>query len=883
MPLIEVPPPAIKGTYGTIFATGPKVESDYDALSKRLYEDSVREGIPPPHPAAWDAYVKQRGSLYQAGSETPLVVQSLINLERAVNNPTFEGCLGVSGVTALPRGSYPSPPSVKAEDKETRRRAVERIREEQPPTWWTAQHQAAPAHLSVSGPQALLLADRLPGGCFHVPLLREPYRAPLRAEKHPSGSAYITSTPKMWPLGESHGQASSSSSSSAVGTRHRHSAPQDDDDEATFGTAMSLLSNGGSASHASLACSKSQYRSSGGCGGSEGGGGADGVSLGSLSASLASPAHRTTAHRGNGSNALYSGYLDKAPREANASLLMQAVDACGRLGSLGSSADSSAGSSRAKKKGARNRADNANTNGNANGKSKSNGVPGAGPTAVEALDGAVASALETQRQAMRAHAHWLQNHASLPGSHAACSTGLGLGQGQGGGRGDDSSVASAVSQLSQLSLEEPFDMHSAGLTYSQRHAKVPFSSSTHTHAHTTPILTHTHRHTHTHAHPHTPPQTQQACLHTTAARATRALGEHKYKRAHAHASSSPDPAISSGGGPDEDEERAEMRRGRRQRAQASSSHKAPPTPRGLSTGTTPTRSQLLHSNSSPSLAATTYDRLHYSRYGQQLVEHLGAAAGVSAYSDPASASASASASAASAASSAKGAAEGVPRNPFRPPRRREMSLTNTAAQIFNPLDPLVYRPSARVLACGGVTVVVRPDKTLNGAVPTQDEVLEALGRVTRRAVLAFDTRIVETGALSKALGNPALPAPGMAAVLALHRSFVSAAALNPNPWQLGRAQLLQVLRGTVPWLPGAAASRLVSAYDSAASGEGAHAYTHTASCKSCTFICMHAYLTLMFSHLRTLSPSLHSLQACCASCGYPQPSAAAAPRASPCW
>lgn len=160
-------------------------------------------------------------------------------------------------------------------------------------------------------------------------------------------------------------------------------------------------------------------------------------------------------------------------------------------------------------------------------------------------------------------------------------------------------------------------------------------------------------------------------------------------------------------------------------ASVSSNHTAPPTPRGLSSGATPTSSQLLSSNASKSLACTSYDRLHHSRYGQQLVEHLGAAAGVRGHIEGGSSSSGASpsgaASGAAASAGGAGGAEGVPRNPFRPPRRREMAVMNASAPL-NALDPLAYRPSARVLACGGLTAVVRPDRTLGGAVPTQDEV-----------------------------------------------------------------------------------------------------------------------------------------------------------------
>lgn len=60
----------------------------------------------------------------------------------------------------------------------------------------------------------------------------------------------------------------------------------------------------------------------------------------------------------------------------------------------------------------------------------------------------------------------------------------------------------------------------------------------------------------------------------------------------------------------------------------------------------------------------------------------------------------------------------------------------------------------------------------------------------RRNLLEFDTRIVETATIVKAVQDNRLPAPGMAAIMDLHFQLMDAAALNPNPWVVHRQQVV---------------------------------------------------------------------------------------------
>ena len=95
---------------------------------------------------------------------------------------------------------------------------------------------------------------------------------------------------------------------------------------------------------------------------------------------------------------------------------------------------------------------------------------------------------------------------------------------------------------------------------------------------------------------------------------------------------------------------------------------------------------------------------------------------------------------------------------------------------------------------------------------------QALTKIAKSALFAYDTRIVETGALVMALQDSKNSAPGLASALKLHRRFVDAASTNPNTWLLHNRQMILVLNDVVPWLGVDVANRLMAAYDPKRSG-----------------------------------------------------------------
>ena len=105
-----------------------------------------------------------------------------------------------------------------------------------------------------------------------------------------------------------------------------------------------------------------------------------------------------------------------------------------------------------------------------------------------------------------------------------------------------------------------------------------------------------------------------------------------------------------------------------------------------------------------------------------------------------------------------------------------------------------------------------------GSTVTKEAVVRCLSQLAKTSVQAYDMRIVETGALLRALQDVRLAAPGVASVVLLHRAFVDAACMNPNPWMLNRHQVAEVIENLTPWLPKSVAFRLFSAYDPHRSG-----------------------------------------------------------------
>jgi hypothetical protein len=131
--------------------------------------------------------------------------------------------------------------------------------------------------------------------------------------------------------------------------------------------------------------------------------------------------------------------------------------------------------------------------------------------------------------------------------------------------------------------------------------------------------------------------------------------------------------------------------------------------------------------------------------------------------------------------------------------------------------------SSRVRPLGSLSMVVNADDANDHTfqatrVPSKSEVQASLADAAKRTLVQYDMRIVETGALLQALRDRRHPTPGIAAIEDLHATFVAATAVNPDPWNLTREQMMTIFAAKLPWYPAAAASRLISSYDPGRSG-----------------------------------------------------------------
>jgi len=173
-----------------------------------------------------------------------------------------------------------------------------------------------------------------------------------------------------------------------------------------------------------------------------------------------------------------------------------------------------------------------------------------------------------------------------------------------------------------------------------------------------------------------------------------------------------------------------------------------------------------------------------------------------------------------------------PVNPFRPasPRLANMkqlsrNLDGKAAREAGGGAPghthydtihTAYDRGVAVSEVGGWAAVIKSDPSSSR--PSKERIRKGLTSVARFNLLSFDTRIVETGTIIKAVQDNRLPAPGVAAVMELHSLFIDAAAMNPNPWVVHRSQFTTVMSSFLPWVPREVIGRLFSAYDPEHSG-----------------------------------------------------------------
>ena len=158
-------------------------------------------------------------------------------------------------------------------------------------------------------------------------------------------------------------------------------------------------------------------------------------------------------------------------------------------------------------------------------------------------------------------------------------------------------------------------------------------------------------------------------------------------------------------------------------------------------------------------------------------------------------------------------------NPFRRQMltRPVISHTHSLLKAPNSLDPLSYKGEMAIFPAGRYNIAVKPSIAI-GQVPSQSEVCNILESLTRKALLSFNARIVECGTTLRAMKDPRHVSPGLDAIFALHKAFVSAAATSPNNWLLNKHQIAQVLLSQVKWLDPSTVHRLMLSFDTQNTG-----------------------------------------------------------------
>ena len=160
------------------------------------------------------------------------------------------------------------------------------------------------------------------------------------------------------------------------------------------------------------------------------------------------------------------------------------------------------------------------------------------------------------------------------------------------------------------------------------------------------------------------------------------------------------------------------------------------------------------------------------------------------------------------------------KNPFRSRRLQAGDTIRYCRQLprlANDKDPLDYKDNMLVKSVHSYSACIQPSVGIHH-VPSKKEVTDVLLQLTRKQILCYQARIIESGALIKALRNTRHETPGFQAILSLHKAFVDASAINMNPFLLSKGQIFQIIQRQVPWLETACISRLLSSYDTTNTG-----------------------------------------------------------------
>lgn len=136
---------------------------------------------------------------------------------------------------------------------------------------------------------------------------------------------------------------------------------------------------------------------------------------------------------------------------------------------------------------------------------------------------------------------------------------------------------------------------------------------------------------------------------------------------------------------------------------------------------------------------------------------------------------------------------------------------------MNADDPMDYKEEMRIQNLSRFNACIQPAIGIK-QVPSQKEVTSVLLQLTRKQIMCYQTRIIESAELVKALKDTQHGTPGFQAILTLHEDFIMAASANINPVLLSKVQIYAIIQRHVPWLDSKSIGRLLTSYDTTNTG-----------------------------------------------------------------
>lgn len=156
--------------------------------------------------------------------------------------------------------------------------------------------------------------------------------------------------------------------------------------------------------------------------------------------------------------------------------------------------------------------------------------------------------------------------------------------------------------------------------------------------------------------------------------------------------------------------------------------------------------------------------------------------------------------------------------------RRARSHRNTSQRFgasrkrVSALDHTAFAMDTRSKSTGSFNVTLHDDAQLRQGSISVNMLHRSALALGQLDMLAFDTRLVETGALVKALGDPRNDSPGIPSVFRLVRLFRQVSCVNADSSVVSVSQAASVLCSTLPWLSIASIHRLLAASDPSRTG-----------------------------------------------------------------